>query len=576
MQISTSSRQLRGWLALGLIGLVFLALLGMTVRWLYRELLTRQQIAVPMPPRDIPNTDLSPFGANFFLAREVEPWKIDKTLQLASEAGIVWVKQQFPWAEIEPERKGEFLVPGTKESTWAKYDRIVASCEKYGLKIIARLDRPPDWSRQDNTYKERPPDRFEDYGDFVYAFVDHYKGRIDYIQIWNEPNIFPEWGNQPVDPEAYVTLLKIAYTRAKEANPNVYVLSAPLAMTLGQPHPEPGKWISMNDLDFLEAMYQAGAADYFDILSANAFGMDRPPEDPPDPNVLNFQRVLLTREIMERHGDANKAIWFNEYGWNAAPETFPAEKLIWRRVSEKKQAEYTLRGIQLARQEWPWAGAFMIWYFRQVGNIRPDDAEYYFRMVDPDFTPRQVYFAIQDVACRQHVVGPGTFEETNPAVRTFGHWTNVIDKTAMGRSFIRSEIPGDSLMFRGYGVDLVTHRWAGAGRIWVSMDGHTVPGLPVDDQGLSYVDLYSPTPQAQSRLPLVRDAGPGEHTLRLTVSGKGSSEGGECTVDGFVVLAQPREQFPIIQLLGLLAGLGASGIAWWRTWRRMRWLIRRQ
>ena len=130
---------------------------------------------------------------------------------MASEAGIGWVKQQFPWEEIEPQRKGEYLEPTTKGSSWTKFDEIVAACEKYDLRIVARLDRPPDWTRQDNTYKERPPDNLQDYGDYVYAFVKRYEGRVDYIQIWNEPNIFPEWGNRPVDPAQYVELLKIAY-----------------------------------------------------------------------------------------------------------------------------------------------------------------------------------------------------------------------------------------------------------------------------------------------------------------------------------------------------------------------------
>ena len=61
-------------------------------------------------PRLVPNTDVNPYGANFFLAREVEPWKRERTLEMAREAGLGWAKQQFPWAEIEPLRKG-FLVP---------------------------------------------------------------------------------------------------------------------------------------------------------------------------------------------------------------------------------------------------------------------------------------------------------------------------------------------------------------------------------------------------------------------------------------------------------------------------------
>ena len=103
----------------------------------------------------------------------------------------------------------------------------------------------------------------------------------------------------------------------------------------------------MSDLQFLEEMYQAGAAPYFDLLSANAFGMDRPPEDPPSPGTLNFRRIALQREIMERYGDRDKPVWFNEYGWNAAPDSFPEQDLYWKRVSEEEQALYTVQGIKV-------------------------------------------------------------------------------------------------------------------------------------------------------------------------------------------------------------------------------------
>ncbi|MCL6615242.1 MAG: hypothetical protein K6U03_11635, partial [Firmicutes bacterium] len=135
---------------------------------------------------------------------------------------------------------------------------------------------------------------FDDYGDFIYTIVSRYKGKVEHFQIWNEPNIWPEWGDQPVDPAGYVDLLKIAYTRAKEANPAVRIMSAPLAITLEK------NQRNLSELEYLDQMYKLGAAKYFDILTANAYGMDRSPDDPPNENVLNFQRVLLTRKVMER------------------------------------------------------------------------------------------------------------------------------------------------------------------------------------------------------------------------------------------------------------------------------------
>lgn len=175
-----------------------LALVLVLGRWL-----RARPAASPAPhARPVAHTDVNPYGANFFLTREVEPWKLEKTLAMAKEAGLGWVKQQFPWEEIEPERKGEYQDPVSRASSWAKFDQIVQACEAQGLQIVARLDRPPDWTRRDNAYQEAPPDDLQDYGDYVFAFVQRYAGRVRYIQIWNEPNIFPEWGNQPVDPGA--------------------------------------------------------------------------------------------------------------------------------------------------------------------------------------------------------------------------------------------------------------------------------------------------------------------------------------------------------------------------------------
>jgi hypothetical protein len=526
-------------------------------------------------PRNIPNTDINPFGANFFLDREVEEWKLRKTLQMGRDAGLGWVKQQFTWEQIEPIQKGDFYDERVRESSWAKYDDIVDLCEEYELELIARLDRPPDWTRQDNTYKERPPDDFEDYGDFVYTFVDRYRGRVKYIQIWNEPNIFPEWGNRPVDPVGYVDLLRIAYQRAKEADPNVYVLSAPLAITRGQAHPEPGKWISMNEIQFLEEMYQAGAKDYFDILSANAFGLGSPPEDPQDPQVLNFQRVLFLREVMERHGDSEKPMWFNEYGWNASPKDFPEEQLVWQRVSEDQQAEFTVQGIEYALANWPWAGVFNIWYFRQVGNISPDRSDYYFRMVDVDFTPRLVYYAVrQATEERLDPVWPGYYQETNPAVIREGEWKAIIEPQASGQAMVVSDAAGSSITldFVGENVDMIAWQGPDGGRLAVTLDGHPVDGLPRNGESQSYVDLFSPITRWQQLIPLVYQVEDGEHTLQLSVLERGNlaSEGNVTALDALEVSRGERPSFPrgITAFVGL-AVVGVAGLTY-REWRLLR------
>jgi hypothetical protein len=225
----------------------------------------------------IAHAGVNPHGINTFLEQEVDDWKIHRTFRLIRDAGFKWIRQEFPWEDIEIEGKGIFRDhrQGRDISSWAKYDHIVDLAEEYGIEIIARLDNPPAWSRAagNEAGTLAPPDDYDDYGDFVYAVVSRYKGRIKYYQIWNEPNIYPEWGEGPVDPEAYTELLKVAHARAKEADPEAIILSAGLAPTT-EMTPE-----NLMDLVFLERMYDAGAREYFDIMSVQGYGLWNGPTD---------------------------------------------------------------------------------------------------------------------------------------------------------------------------------------------------------------------------------------------------------------------------------------------------------
>jgi polysaccharide biosynthesis protein PslG len=523
------------------ISLVLLVALAVTAVLAARPSLGEREQPIPSGlPLDnaassaIPNTDVNPFGANFFLEWEPEAWKIEKSYQMAREAGIGWVKQQFPWEDLQltPGPNG-FWDERLNKSTWEKYDRIVDLALKHNLQVIARLDRPPRWARQDNSISQAPPDRYEDFGDFVAAVVEHYKGRIYHYQIWNEPNVYPEWGSRPPDPAAYVRLLSIANRRAKEVDPNVWILSAPLAQTLEHSNR------NLSDVEYLEGMYASGARPYFDILFANAYGFAFPPEDEPNRERLNFARVVLLREVMEANGDSQKAVWFNEFGWNAAPDDFPPTKLPWARVSEQLQADYTVRAIQMARAKWPWTGVFNIWYFRQSGHVPSDSADYYFRMVDTGFAPRPVYTAVKASAESVGVAKPGTYEETNPAAVFAGHWLATRDDAASGGAYSSTSASGDSLTigFKGRAFDVLVRGGPGNGPLVVTVDGRESNVLPRDRQGRSYIELSALT-QGASQWVRVADRLTGDsHVVRFVSSPAARPDASAPTgIDGFRVV----------------------------------------
>ncbi len=507
--------------------------------------------------RLVPNTDVNPLGVNVFLSQEVEDWKLDKTLHMAQDVGAGWLKQEFAWEEIEPE-KGKFVVPGTVTSTWDKFDKLVDMADKYGLQIIARIDRPPVWAQPANPTASGPIENYGDYGDFINTFVKHFQGRIRYIQIWNEPNHDVEWGGAQPNAHDYVSLLRIAYRRAKEADPNVYVLSAPLAPTLEN------SVRAVSDLDFLGEMYDDGAKSYFDILAANAFGQAFPPEDPPDPGVLNFQRVVLLRRIMEKNGDIGKAVWINEFGWNAAPADFAPEALPWARVTEQTQADYTVRGLRIAHAQWDWVGVICVWYLRQVGNIRPDSAEYYFRMVDTDFMPRLVYRAVK---AEMAAPGPqtGYFEESAPELAiTSGGWHSEAAAQASAGQHLVSDTSGSelSISFQGNSLSLIALREPDAGTLYVTIDGQPANALPKDKAGHAYLSLTGTAPHWQAETTVASNLRPGQHVAQISKS----PQGGRVTLDAYVVSGSTTSQSPVIYfgvgLLGLL--LGADVLLLWR------------
>ena len=315
-------------------------------------------------------------GVHTRLTDEVEAWKIKYTLQLVREMGAPWVVEYFPWSYHEK-------FPGIFE--WDHSDLVVQNANRQGLTLIARLGYVPEWARPaDSAPSFLAAEDYERFGEYVYAFVKRYRGQVDYIIIWNEPNLALEWGFQPVDPAAYTKLLQIAYRRAKEANPQVQVLGGALAPNLAPP----GDEFAMNDLDYLQGMLDAGAGEAMDGLAVHAYGWVYPPDDPPAPDAVNFRRIELLRQILVDKGYAALPLHITEGGWNDHPR--------WTRaVKPGQRIQYTIQAYQMA-QQWPWLESVSLWAFRYPRPARTYLD--YFTFVTPDFIPKPIYEEVQRYA----------------------------------------------------------------------------------------------------------------------------------------------------------------------------------
>jgi hypothetical protein len=334
-------------------------------------------------------------GVNVFLDQEVSVEDRRRSLEMLRAAGVGWIRQQIPWKEIERDAKGDFWDRKWNKDAWANYDNVVDLAQAYGLDVIARVDTSPDWSRpgqsSDSDWDQAPPERYEDYGDFLHTLATRYRGKIRAYQIWNEPNLAIEWGQQAPDPAGYTRLLTIAYERIKAADPDAIVLSAAMAPTIEESDR------ALNELVFIQQMYDAGARGAFDVLAVQAYGLRSGPDDLRlASGDVNFSRTLVVRELMVKNGDAARPIWATEVGWNAPPAGYSGP-VPYGAVSEQLQAKYTIRAFERAREEWPWMGVMAVWFFK-LPEPWEGQPWYYFRMVSPDFRPYPVYEALRAYA----------------------------------------------------------------------------------------------------------------------------------------------------------------------------------
>ncbi len=424
------------------------------------------------------------FGINTFLEQEVELWKRERSLQMISDAGFRWIRQEFPWEDIEIHGKDDFEDRRHEphRSAWDKYDHIVGLADKYDVGIIARLSNPPAWTRSDGdaqgTYS--PPDSLADWGDYVHAVVSRYRGTIRYYQLWNEPNIYPEWGEQPVDPEAYTRLLCEGYRRAKEADPDAVIVAGALAPTVSLSR-GPGPGLGLNEFVFLQRMYDAGAAACFDVLAVNDYMLWSGPTDHRmRPLIINYARPAYIRDIMVANDDAEKPIWISEMNSNAVPDDPNIQGWgAYGQVTPEQQARYAVLAYQRGMEEWPWAGVVSFWFFKRASDAEQDQSWYYFRMVEPDFAPLPVYEAMRDYTSGlAPTLYPGTHQEDHwaleyvPPPRDDDGWETVESaQLAYGPQYRRVATPGAALRIVYEGTDLALLPGPASGVVEVSVDG---------------------------------------------------------------------------------------------------------
>ena len=215
-----------------------------------------KDVALPAESIDLPDYSENPRGM-FKMHGEI----VDKNGQpISSPAEMVWARLPHP-RKIDPEKSFFGIhIPLTKDfiaicratgTRWTRlhdssmiakwaiaeptqgkfefHDEGITAAHDGGMAILGLLDGAPAWaSKKPRATKGywsvwNIPDGTANWENYVKTVVGHYKGRIDFWEIWNEP--WGEWWQGAGGtPAGYAELMKSAYQVAKEVNPDVQIV----------------------------------------------------------------------------------------------------------------------------------------------------------------------------------------------------------------------------------------------------------------------------------------------------------------------------------------------------------------
>ncbi len=249
---------------------------------------------------DPPSGRLNVDGATAWLERRGRHETIARMLRMA---GIGWVRERFSWAGTEPQ-KGVV--------NWRQYDAVAEAFAKHGIRVYQIFHDSPAWSRAGRKNTRNPADLRDVYA-FARRLAEHYKGKVQAWEVWNEPDIF-FW---PDLSDTFGGVQKAAYLGFKAGDPEVLVL-------LGS--------FCRGRCAFDENLFASGIRDYFDVFNWHIYA---PPEQYP-PTLARYLDLLRQYECHER------PVWLTEAGIRLRA-TEPGGEL--NAADERRQADFVPRSV---------------------------------------------------------------------------------------------------------------------------------------------------------------------------------------------------------------------------------------
>ncbi|MFI0433594.1 MAG: cellulase family glycosylhydrolase [Candidatus Nanopelagicales bacterium] len=286
----------------------------------------------------------------------------DNVLTRVKAAGVSSVRIDVSWAMLEPSGSGVL-------SDWgvAQVDSAIRMAYDRGLRPLVTLWLAPTWANGSDDERVAPtsPAGLAGLSSISERLAAKYKGVVDSWEVWNEPNS-PDF-MRGADPTVYANVLRAAYAGFKAGD-------ASSTVVFGGPSYVDDAWV--------DKVLSAGGAGNYDVMGVHPYMAvaDESPSEPDNGTIWRMNHLPALTEVMAKHGEGAKEIWFTEFGWTVNPTT--ATTANWQRgVSALKQSTYLNATIDQVMARYPQVKR-LYWYQDRADSDSPENAG--FGMIYPD------------------------------------------------------------------------------------------------------------------------------------------------------------------------------------------------
>lgn len=338
-----------------------------------------------------------------------------------AQLGVKWLRTDFWWSVAQPTKGGGY--------NWTVFDKVVALAEKYGIEIIAELNGYPSGWVNGSFASQKDQAAF---AAFASAAATHFGDRVDYWEIWNEPNM------QGISSANYTAMLKLAYTAIKAVDASDFVITGGLAAAPSTTGTVIGA------VDYLKGIYANGGEGYFDAVGYHPYTYPYLPSDSDSWNGWQMMEDGI-RATMVANGDANLKVWLTELGAPTAGSSVA--------VTETMQTATLIEAMAQA-QATSWAGP-MLWYSYQDKGLSTTDIESWFGLVGPNGAHKEIYDTYQVLA---HASAASA---ARPSFETIYLTATDASETIIGNARDNKIWAGrgDDLVLGGAGNDVLIGQW---------------------------------------------------------------------------------------------------------------------